>query len=345
VAWHVREAGWLIVPAYDSNRVYFGTQDHRVVAVDRVSGAVRWQANTGNTASAVTAGKNLLVVGNVVVLGDVDLYAFDRGTGALRWTFRPNDFDAPGGHRFCADSSTIYASSFYGFVYAVDAQSGALRWTAQVPGGPERTATSDPVVSDGVVFVGVWHETHPLTGGLAALDAASGDVLWVHEFTPVAATHDSYSLGGAAIYGSLVIASAADGRVYGLDRASGDVRWVAPGVDGYPYNDLRGLALAGSTVVLSSWSGTAQGLDAATGAVRWSTPLSLASMSTDVATDGRIALFSTSEVIAVDVATGAIAWRTGTVPGRGGGYFGDPAIDGVRVYANRSDGFVALWAY
>src|SRR5581483_7833928 len=131
-----------------------------------------------------------------------------------------------------------------------------------------------------------------------ALEATTGRILWIHAFTPRRPELDSYSIGGAVLYGSLVIASAADGRVYGLDRTTGEPRWIAPAVAGYPYDDPRGLALAGSTVVVSSMSGTAVGLDAATGTLRWSTQVSGASLSEHVATDGQIALFSTSEVVA-----------------------------------------------
>lgn len=343
VLWRVPGHGWLIVPSYDSSRVYFGTMDHRLLALDRRTGAVRWEAKTGNGPGGSTAGKNSVVVGDVVVLGDVDLYAFNCATGALRWVFSPSDLDETGTHHLGADSSTIYASSLYGRVYAIDARSGTPRWVTQLPGGAERTITFDPVEHAGIIFVGVAHETHPITGGLAALDAATGRILWIHDFVPRSPEFDSDSWGGVVTYDSLVIASAADGQVYGLDQTTGAPRWIAPPVPGFPYSDPRGLALAGSTVVTSSMSGMGLGLDAATGAVRWSTRVSGASLSRNVATDGRIALFSTSEVVALDVTSGAIVWRTGAGK-EGGGYFGEPAIDGPRVYANRQDGFVALRA-
>jgi outer membrane protein assembly factor BamB len=343
VVWQVAGPGWGVTPSYDSSRVYFGTLDHRLVAFDRESGAFRWEASTGNGPCGATAGYNSVIVGDVVVLGDVDMYAFDRATGARRWTFRASDLDETGTHRLEADDSTIFASSLYGRVYAIVAATGVLRWVTPVPTGGVRTATFDPVVHDGVVYVGVWHETNPLSGGLAALDATSGQILWVHAFTPWRPGAASYCHGGAVVYGDLVIASAADGRIYGLDRATGDERWIAPPVDSEPFDDTRWLALAGWTVVASSMRGVATGLDAATGSVKWSTALSLASMLGDVPTDGRMAILSLGELVAVDVADGSVLWRTGT-RGQGSRYYGEPAIDGPRVYGNRGDAFIALRA-
>lgn len=286
-----------------------------------MSGTLRWEASTGNGPGGATAGDNSVVVEDVVVLADVDLYAFDRATGALRWVFRAPDLDETGIDRLGSDSGTVYASSLEGRVYAIEARSGTPRWVTQLPGGAERTSTFDPVESHGVVFVGVWHETHPLTGGLAALDAATGHVLWVHDFTPRSPELDSYCPGGAVAFDSLVIASAADGRVYGLERGTGAVRWIAPAVEGFPYNDPRGLALGNRTVVASSLSGIGVGLDAATGAVRWTTPVSGASLVSDIAADGDIAVFAAGEIVTLDVRTGAILWRTGAGK-QGGGYYG-----------------------
>jgi outer membrane protein assembly factor BamB len=341
VLWAAPGTGWSITPSYDSNRVFFGSMDHQVIALDRETGKALWQAGTGAGPGGATAGTNTVVVGDVVVIGDVDLYAFDRVTGERRWVFQPNDLDVTGGKRLDADSATIYASSFTGRVYAIDARSGTLRWVTQIPGGPERTSADDPLVSEGVVYVGTWHETHPLTGGLAALDAETGQILWIHDFAPRSPELDSYCPSHPVTSESLVIASAADGRIYGLDRATGDTRWVAPAVEGYIYNDWRWLELAGSTVIATSMSGSAMGFDAETGAPLWTTYIHGASLLGDIATDGNVAVISLGEVVTLDVKTGVILWRTGEGK-QGGGFWSQPAIDGPRVYASRRDGFVAL---
>lgn len=341
VLWNAPGIGWSVTPSYDSSLVFFGSMDHRVVAFDKLTGEKRWEASTGVGPGGATAGTNTLVVGDVVVIGDVDLYAFDRVTGERRWVFQPNDLDETGRDRLTTNSHTIFASSLYGRVYAIDASSGALRWVTQIPGGSERTSTLDPTFSDGVVYVGTWHETHPLTGGLAALDAETGQILWVHDFTPRSPELDSYCPSHPVTTESLVVASAADGRIYGLDRATGETRWVAPAVEGYIYDDLRWLTLARGTLVVSSMTGTATGLDPASGAVEWSTYIHGGALLGDIATNSEIAVFGLGEIVALDVVTGKLLWRTGEGK-QGGGYWGQPGIDGPRVYASRKDGFVAL---
>ena len=38
VMWQVAGSGWSITPSHDSSRVFFGTMDHRVIALDRETG-------------------------------------------------------------------------------------------------------------------------------------------------------------------------------------------------------------------------------------------------------------------------------------------------------------------
>ncbi len=344
VVWKTLGVGGSVTPSHDSSRVFFGSMDHRVVALDRETGRQLWEASTDMGPGGATAGPNTLVVGDVVVLADANIYAFDRVTGQPRWAFKSSGFDAPGGDRLAADSATIYASSFDGRVYAIDATSGTSRWVTQLPGDSLHRSTRDPLVSDGVVYVGTVIDTHPLTGGLTALDAATGEILWIHDFAPRSPEFDSYCPSHPVATESLVIASAADGRIYGLDRATGETRWVAPQVEGYVYDDLRWLELAGSTVIATSMSGTVMGIDAATGSVKWSTYITGVSLLGDIATDGDLAVIAPGEVVTLDVDTGEILWRTGE--GREEArYLGQPSIDGSRIYASREDGFVALRAH
>ena len=57
--------------------------------------------------------------------------------------------------------------------------------------------------------------------------------------------------------------------------------------------------------------------------------------------DAQIALFSTSELIAINSQTGSVLWRTG-VGKQGGGFWGYPAVTPDRIFANGLDGFYAL---
>ena len=337
VLWKVNGKGFPLVPSFDSATAFFASEDHHVVAIDKQTGTLRWQSPTDNGPGGVTAGFN-----TVVAVGDLDIYAFNRSSGARSWSFRATDNDETGTHALATDGNSIYASSYFGRVYSLSSRTGIPAWATQLAGpAGVHTITFDPIVAGGKVFVGLWYGTAPVTGGLAALDSFTGRLLWTHNFTPISSDLGSSCGGGAILAAGLVIASAADGQIYGLDTATGALRWTAPQVPNYPIEDFRALALANGLVIASSSSGTATGLDALTGVAVWTSHVSGASLNNSVAADAEIALFSTSELIAVNSQTGSVIWHTG-LGKEGGNFWGYAAIAPDRVLANGLDGFYAL---
>ena len=173
-----------------------------------------------------------------------------------------------------------------------------------------------------------------MTGGLAALDATTGRLLWTHDFSSIRSDLELFCDGGAIVTNGLVIASAGDGQIYGMDTATGAVRWTAPRVANYPTGDFRALALSGEVAVASSSSGRATGLDVLTGAMVWTSVVWGALLTNHVAADAQVALFSTSELIAIYLQqTGSIRWRTG-VGKQGGDFWGYAGVTPDRVFAN-----------
>jgi glucose dehydrogenase/plastocyanin len=82
------------------------------------------------------------------------------------------------------------------------------------------------------------------TGELVAIDAATGIVLWDHQF-PIA------DFGGATVVNDLLFTSTIDGTVYALDRQTGDTvwQWKAPtGVNATP-------AVVGDTILIPAGVG------------------------------------------------------------------------------------------
>src|SRR5262249_11263257 len=86
VKWQFRtKAQVLSSPAVAGNTVYFGSNDHRLYAVDLESGAKQWEFKTDGRVAPSPA----VATGLVFFLSyDSNFYAVDAASGTLRWKFK-----------------------------------------------------------------------------------------------------------------------------------------------------------------------------------------------------------------------------------------------------------------
>lgn len=135
------------------------------------------------------------VVGDVILVGDQfgGVYAIEAATGCVRWVF-----EADSGIRGAimlgakADGDTLaYFVDFRTTVYALDVSDGAVVWKNRVGRHPEASNTGSPTLHDGRVFVPLstmevvvamdpTYECCTASGAVAALDGATGELLWYH---------------------------------------------------------------------------------------------------------------------------------------------------------------------
>jgi outer membrane protein assembly factor BamB len=133
-------------PAVGDGRVYVGSRDGFLYAVDAATGKQLWrvdhQMSWVNTSPAFADG--------IVYAGSSDerfLQAVDARTGRERWrvtTQRPV-WSSP-----AVVGNMVYVGDGSGTVYAVDRASGQERWRHQAG----RRIFSSPVIADGVLYVG-----------------------------------------------------------------------------------------------------------------------------------------------------------------------------------------------
>ncbi|MDD9369325.1 MAG: PQQ-binding-like beta-propeller repeat protein [Acidimicrobiales bacterium] len=130
--------------------------------------------------------------------------------------------------------------------------------------------TGTPAVVDGVVYIGDW------TGHLRALDAETGDQVWIHDLG------GGYVGGSVAVDDTQVVVGTFDARLVSLDRASGEPLWEAS-VDDHPKAVVFGSPVlvdgmvvvgVGSFEVFApgdppTFRGSVVALDAATGEEVW----------------------------------------------------------------------------
>jgi eukaryotic-like serine/threonine-protein kinase len=205
---------FLSSPALAGGRVYFGSGDGNVYALDAASGTLRWKFHTGNVVHASPA-----IQGATLYVGSWDsyFYALDVDSGALRWRFKTGE-DAAISNQVGIQSSAVVADGTVYFgcrdsnLYALDAASGSLRWAYPTKGS---WVISSPAVLNGRVYFATSD-----SGLLLAADAKSGAPL-----LSLAFSHWPFFSSPALANGRLYIGSHA-GKVLALDLASGQVAWT-----------------------------------------------------------------------------------------------------------------------
>ncbi len=242
----------------------------------------RYQANPGLSSAEVPRlkvkwsmtytggryGQPILVGGRLFLTSSSGrIYSLDAKTGCMHWRF-----DAAAGVRTTPVIAAVKGSAPSGYlmffgdfqrnVYAVDALSGALQWKVEVEDHPRGVLTGGMVFYKGTLYVPLssWEETAggvgsyaccTARGGLAALDAKNGRVVW-----------KTYAIEQAP---QPTIKNSAGTQMYG---PAGAAVWSAPTVDakrhviyigtGDSYTDIKE---NGSDAIIA--------IDLATGAVKW----------------------------------------------------------------------------
>ena len=203
---------FLSSPAVVNHRVYFGSSDGHMYALDADTGVLQWSFETGDVVHASPA-----VLNGVVYIGSWDsyLYALDAETGREKWRFKggedPVIHNQVGFQSSPAVSDgTVFVGCRDGHVYAIDANSGKKKWDYSTS---QSWVNGTPAVRDGVVYVGT-SDTHRFH----ALDAKTGRLIFVA---------DAHALvfGSAAVAGDLAYFGALNGRLYAIDAKTGKLAW------------------------------------------------------------------------------------------------------------------------
>ncbi|MGH7517683.1 MAG: PQQ-binding-like beta-propeller repeat protein [Gemmatimonadales bacterium] len=327
IAWRTVTGGTVrSSPAVTRDRVYVGSSDGNLYALDRSTGAVRWKRDAGGSvlsSPAVARGLVLFATRNGT------LVALDAAKGTTRWSVstgpaRPFPWGREGWDFYVASpvitgDLAIFAAAD-GNVYALDVATGRERWRYSAG----TLFRSSAAAAEGYVVVG------GADGYVYALSLADGKLRWRGETE--GATLDSETegfdrktiQGSPAIAGGKVYVGSRDAHLYAFDLETGKQLWrtgtPAPWVvtspvvwggriyfgssDGHyvaavdpdsgkrmwlvrtPDNVIASPVLADSVLYVAEMSGNLFALDAATGAERWRTSLGARIYSTPVPTNG-----------------------------------------------------------
>jgi len=237
--WKFHTAGMVIgSPAVSGGKVYIGSDDGNLYAVDVESGAMKWKFEAKSRIPSSPAVADGIVYFDAY---DGNFYAVDAATGALKWRFQtagerrfagkhlhgvqpvsetmPDPFD-------CYLSSpvvwkgAVYFGSGDGNVYSLNAASGAANWKFKTG----NVVHASPAIADGTVFIGSWDSY------FYALDASTGQEKWRFKTGEDPDIHNQEGIqSSAAVADGMVYFGCRDSHLYALDENTGEKKWAFSG--------------------------------------------------------------------------------------------------------------------
>jgi len=216
--------------ALAGDRVFFETDDARVVALNRWTGALVWDAPLADVSGNYFASSAPLVAGNLVIAGvgggehgaNGFVAAHDRDTGKQVWRFwtvpRPGE---PGFDTWKGASPPDHRGAATWFTGSYDPDLDLVYWPV---GNPSQEYNGDDRAGDNLY-----------ANSIIALDRKTGRLRWYYQFTP----HDLWDwdatqtsiLADAEWQGrprKLLLHASRNGFFYVFDRADGTLLLAKP---------------------------------------------------------------------------------------------------------------------
>ena len=216
------------------DRLYMGTLDAHLVALDRMTGKVIWDIAVGDPkkANAITAAP--LVIKNKVIIGVSGgdfasrgyIDAYDAQSGERVWHF--NTIPSPGEPGSDSWPNAEAAARGGGGVWATGSYDPTLNLVYYGTGNPNPDYYGDDREGDNLY-----------TCSLVALDADTGEIKWHYQFTP----HDVHDWDSAHVpvqadlkiggqVRKVIMVANRNGFFYTLDRENGKLLVGKPFIDG-----------------------------------------------------------------------------------------------------------------
>ncbi len=235
VKWSFKTGGRVFSsPVICNDKVFIGSDDSSVYALNAKDGNLYWKFKTGGRVSSSTAVSD----GKVFFVSfDGYLYCLGEDSGVLLWKFETAGervFSAPGIHGIpekdrplndpwdmflsspvIADGK-IYFGSGSGIFYAVDCNSGKKMWEFPTNG----VIHSSPAYSDSTVFFGSWDSY------LYALNSVNGSLKWMFKTGTDTVYYNQVGFQSSpVVYKGIVYSGCRDANVWAINAKTGELKW------------------------------------------------------------------------------------------------------------------------
>jgi outer membrane protein assembly factor BamB len=317
VKWRVKTGDAVrSTPAVTLSRLYVGSGDGYLYALERSTGKTVWRFQAGSPVHSSPAVASGLVI--AATLGG-RIFAVDQAAGRIRWSMQtgdtlPRNIAPAGGWDLLVSSpvvtgNTVVIGGQDGIVYSLDLTTGRVKWRGKTNGKVRGT----PAVSEGMVVAGSWD------GRVYAFDLSTGQERWVNRTAGDTMNLKGFGYDRRAIQGSPAIAGgrvfigSRDGGFYGIDFRTGERQWRATHRGSWVVGSAT--AEPGRVTVGSSDGHFVHAVDPATGKDIWrlETGMNVLASPLRVADLTIIGLYHTEGagggVWALDAATGAVRWK------------------------------------
>jgi outer membrane protein assembly factor BamB len=314
------------------DRVYFGSADGNLYAVNRKSGEVVWKFKTNGAISGTPAfAKGTLYFAS----RDLNLYAVDAATGKERWKFKTGSLLPHfwGWEYFqstpAIENDVLYAGAGDGVCYALQASDGKVLWKFKTNG----RIRSTPVIQNKSVLVASYD------GVVYALDKSKGTLQWRYETEGAHLKSDDFGWDRNAIdatpvvtEGKMVLGSR-DGSLYAVDLNTRALLWK------FTYGPTWSISspLVHQGKVFVGWSDNKLfcAVDLQTGKEVWKYEAGDYVYSSPVVAGNTVMVGSgDNKLYGFDAATGKVQWTFKTQ----GSIYSSPVLDSATVYIGSDDG-------
>ena len=207
--WSFQTESWIIgSPVLGLGRVYSGSSDGKMYAINLSNGEKDWQFDTGDDIEA-----SPLLLNEAVYVGNLsgEFFCLDANTGEVRWKYKC-DNSIYGSANWAINPQDqrpwVMVGSYDNRLYCFDADTGDLNWSYETDNYINGAPSTD---GEQVMFGGCDELLHILS----VLDGTKIGEVWAGSYIP----------GSAALAGDKAYLGHYDGKLVCIDRKRKKIDW------------------------------------------------------------------------------------------------------------------------